>query len=213
MNEEKEDGIIEKITKWIKENYIKVLTVFLLISFLFTGLFLWSSYQEQKSQEASIIYDQFSLAMNKSDNDLSEALKIKTNFERNYSNQIYLDLMNMQLSKRYISIGNLTEAINFLKEANNSLESKGSDVFFIRDLSRIRLSLLLISQEEFEEAKEILNKNFSFYEPLKYEFLGDLEKELQNSSVAKEHFENALSMTESETHKDILNVKISALAE
>ena len=126
MNEEKEVGIIQKITEWIKENYIKVLTVFLLISFLFAGLFLWSSYQDQKSQEASIIYDQFGLVINKSGNDLSEALKIKTNFERNYSNQIYLDLMNMQLAKRYISIGNLTEAINFLKEANNSLESKGS---------------------------------------------------------------------------------------
>lgn len=213
MNEEKKDGIIQKITEWIKENYIKVLTVFLLISFLFAGLFLLSSYQEQKSQEASIIYNQFGIAINKSDNDLTEALKIKTNFERNYPDQIYLDLMNMQLAKIYISIGNLTEAINFLKEANNSLESKGSDVYFIRDLSRIRLSLLLISQEEFEEAKEILNKNFSFYEPLKYEFLGDLEKDLQSPSAAKEHFEKALSLTQSEAHKDILNVKISSLTE
>tara|TARA_B110000305_G_C19306068_1_gene571633 strand:- start:29 stop:670 length:642 start_codon:yes stop_codon:yes gene_type:complete len=213
MSEEKEYGIIQNIFEWIKENYLKVLIVFLLISSLFISSFLWSNYKKQRSQEAAIIYEQFNSSIDFTESDLSQSLKIKKDFESNFSNQIYLDLMNMHLAKKYISMGDTNEAINLLKEANNSLESKGADIHFIRDLSRIRLSMLLISQEEFEVAKEILNKKFTFYESIKYEFLGDLEKELLNFSVAKEHFKNALTLTKSETHKGILSIKISSLAE
>ncbi len=213
MSEEKEYGTIQNIFEWIKENYLKVLIVLLLISSLFVSSFLWSNYKDQRSQEAAIIYQQFNSSIDSTDSDLSQSLKIKKDFESNFSNQIYLDLMNMQLAKKYISIGDTNKAISLLKEANNSLESKGADVHFIRDLSRIRLSMLLISKEEFDDAKEILNKKFEFYESIKYEFLGDLEKELLNFSVAKEHFKNASSLTNSETHKGILNIKISSLAE
>ncbi|MDA9636127.1 tetratricopeptide repeat protein [SAR86 cluster bacterium] len=212
MNEEK-DGIIQKIFEWIKENYLKVLVVFLVISSLFIASLLRSNYKEQKSLEASIIYEQFHSYINDYEDDLSQAIELKKDFERNFSNQIYLDLMNMSLAKKYISMGNTNEAINSLTEANYSLESKDSDVYFIRDLSRIRLSMLLISQNKFQDAREILNKDFMFYKPLKYEFLGDLEKELLNVTLAKEHFKKALSLTQSKTHKGILNIKISSIIE
>ena len=86
----------------------------------------------------------------------------------------------MRIAKRYLVLENQVAAIELLKEANASLEEKSSNVYSLRDLSRIRLAMLLISTEEVEEAKNILLKTFSFYEPLKYEYLGDLEKKLLN---------------------------------
>jgi predicted negative regulator of RcsB-dependent stress response len=121
--------------------------------------------------------------------------------------------MNMRLAKRYLVLENQVAAIELLKEANASLEEKSSNVYSLRDLSRIRLAILLISTEEVEEAKNILLKTFSFYEPLKYEYLGDLEKKLLNNSEAKKNYIKALSLTNSEEHKNILNIKLSSLIE
>ena len=75
MSEEKEYGTIQNIFEWIKENYLKVLIVLLLISSLFVSSFLWSNYKDQRSQEAAIIYEQFNSSIDSTDSDLSQSLK------------------------------------------------------------------------------------------------------------------------------------------
>ncbi|MFL2754297.1 MAG: YfgM family protein [Gammaproteobacteria bacterium] len=213
MSEETNNGRLKDVIFWAKENYIKVIIVFILISSFFIGLYLWEKYKEQESQQASILYDEFYIAIDNPQNNISKVLKLKNDFKKRFSNQIYLDLMNMRLAKKYLVLENKVAAIKLLKEANASLEEKNSDVYFLRDLSRIRLAMLLISTEELEEAKSILLKTFSFYEPLKYEYLGDLEKKLLNNSEAKKNYIKALSLTNSEEHKNILNIKLSSLIE
>ena len=56
---------------------------------------------------------------------------------------------------------------------------------FFKDLSRLKYSLLLISQSELIDAIEVLSKDFSFFNELKYEFLGDAQLESLNISEAK----------------------------
>ena len=168
MSEEINNGRLRDVINWAKENYIKVIIVFLLISSFFIGFYLWEKYKQQESQQASILYDEFYIAIDNSQNNISKVLELKSDFKKRFSNQIYLDLINMRLAKKYLVLENKVAAIELLKEANTSLEEKNSDVYFLRDLSRIRLAMLLISTEELEEAKRILLRNFSFYESLKY---------------------------------------------
>ncbi len=213
MSEETNNERLKDIIFWAKQNYIKVIIVLILISSFVIGFYLWEKYKEQESQQASILYDEFYTAIDNSQNNISKVLELKNDFKKRFSNQIYLDLMNMRLAKRYLVLENQVAAIELLKEANASLEEKSSNVYSLRDLSRIRLAILLISTEEVEEAKNILLKTFSFYEPLKYEYLGDLEKKLLNNSEAKKNYIKALSLTNSEEHKNILNIKLSSLIE
>ena len=213
MSEETNNERLKDIIFWAKQNYIKVIIVLILISSFVIGFYLWEKYKEQESQQASILYDEFYTAIDNPQNNISKVLELKNDFKKRFSNQIYLDLMNMRLAKRYLVLENQVAAIELLKEANASLEEKSSNVYSLRDLSRIRLAILLISTEEVEEAKKILLKTFSFYEPLKYEYLGDLEKKLLNNSEAKKNYIKALSLTNSEEHKNILNIKLSSLIE
>tara|TARA_B100001094_G_scaffold333471_1_gene413175 strand:+ start:17718 stop:18359 length:642 start_codon:yes stop_codon:yes gene_type:complete len=213
MSEETNNERLKDIIFWAKQNYIKVIIVLILISSFVIGFYLWEKYKEQESQQASILYDEFYTAIDNPQNNISKVLELKNDFKKRFSNQIYLDLMNMRLAKRYLVLENQVAAIKLLKEANASLEEKSSNVYSLRDLSRIRLAILLISTEEVEEAKNILLKTFSFYEPLKYEYLGDLEKKLLNNSEAKKNYIKALSLTNSEEHKNILNIKLSSLIE
>ena len=213
MSEETNNERLKDIIFWAKQNYIKVIIVLILISSFVIGFYLWEKYKEQESQQASILYDEFYTAIDNPQNNISKVLELKNDFKKRFSNQIYLDLMNMRLAKRYLDLENQVAAIELLKEANASLEEKSSNVYSLRDLSRIRLAILLISTEEVEEAKNILLKTFSFYEPLKYEYLGDLEKKLLNNSEAKKNYIKALSLTNSEEHKNILNIKLSSLIE
>ncbi|MBV13126.1 MAG: hypothetical protein CMC52_03415 [Flavobacteriaceae bacterium] len=213
MSEETNNERLKDIIFWAKQNYIKVIIVLILISSFVIGFYLWEKYKEQESQQASILYDEFYTAIDNPQNNISKVLELKNDFKKRFSNQIYLDLMNMRLAKRYLVLENQVAAIELLKEANASLEEKSSNVYSLRDLSRIRLAILLISTEEVEEAKNILLKTFSFYEPLKYEYLGDLEKKLLNNSEAKKNYIKALSLTNSEEHKNILNIKLSSLIE
>lgn len=213
MSEETNNERLKDIIFWAKQNYIKVIIVLILISSFVIGFYLWEKYKEQESQQASILYDEFYTAIDNPQNNISKVLELKNDFKKRFSNQIYLDLMNMRLAKRYLVLENQVAAIELLKEANASLEEKSSNVYSLRDLSRIRLAMLLISTEEVEEAKNILLKTFSFYEPLKYEYLGDLEKKLLNNSEAKKNYIKALSLTNSEEHKNILNIKLSSLIE
>ena len=71
--------------------------------------------------------------------------------------------------------------------------------------------MLLISENEIDEALEILNKNFIFFEELKYEFLGDAELKSSNQEAARKNYEIALELTSSEIHKELIKIKLSSI--
>ena len=59
MNDSIQNSFIQTSLDWIKENYLKIIFVFLLLSSIF-GWILYQSYiQEKNSKEASILFDEF----------------------------------------------------------------------------------------------------------------------------------------------------------
>ncbi len=119
--------------------------------------------------------------------------------------------MDFEISQLNYNLNNFQESIDVLREINLELEQRDNDASFLKDLSRLRLSLLLISENEINEALEILNRDFIFFEELKYEFLGDAELKSSDQEAARKNYKTALELTSSEIHKELIKIKLSSI--
>lgn len=211
MNDSIQNSFIQTSLDWIKENYLKIIFVFLLLSSIF-GWILYQSYiQEKNSKEASILFDEFNSLLNNENIDFEKLNSIEEETKENYPDQIYSILMNLEISELNFNSNNFEGSLDKLREANLELEKKGDEVSFLRDLSRLKYSLLLISQSELKEAIKVLSKDFIFFNELKYEFLGDAQMESLNILEAKKNYQIALDISSSEIHKELIKIKLSTI--
>ena len=211
MNDFFQNTYLQTALDWIKTNYIKIILVVLILSITFGWIYYRNLVQEENSKKASILFDEFNFMLNKDDIDLEALTLLRENTKDKYPDQIYSILMDFEISQLNYNLNNFQESLNNLRALNLELEQRGNEVSFLKDLSRLRLSLLLISENEIDEAREILNKNFIFFEELKYEFLGDAELKSSNQEAARKNYETALELTSSEIHKELIRIKLSSI--
>ena len=211
MNDFFQNTYLQSTLDWIKTNYIKIILVVLILSIAFGWIYYRNLVQEENSKKASILFDEFNFLLNKDDIDLEALTLLSEKTKDKYPEQIYSILMDFEISQLNYNLNNFQESLNNLKAINLELEQRGNEVSFLKDLSRLRLSLLLISENEIDEAREILNKNFIFFEELKYEFLGDAELKSSNQEAARKNYETALELTSSEIHKELIRIKLSSI--
>ena len=211
MNDSIQNSFIQTSLDWIKENYLKIILVFLLLSSIFGWILFQSYIQEKNSKEASILFDEFNSLLNNENIDFEKLNLIEEKTKENYPDQIYSILMNLEISELNFNSNNFEGSLDKLREANLELEKKGDEVSFLRDLSRLKYSLLLISQSELNEAIEVLSKDFIFFNELKYEFLGDAQMESLNILEAKKNYQIALDISSSEIHKELIKIKLSTI--
>ena len=211
MNDFFQNTYLQTALDWIKTNYIKIILVVLILSIAFGWIYYRNLVQEENSKKASILFDEFNFMLNKDDIDLEALTLLRENTKDKYPDQIYSILMDFKISQLNYNLNDFQESLNNLRALNLELEQRGNEVSFLKDLSRLRLSLLLISENEIDEAREILNKNFIFFEELKYEFLGDAELKSSNQEAARKNYETALELTSSEIHKELIRIKLSSI--
>ena len=211
MNDFLQNTYLQSALDWIKTNYIKIILVVLILSIAFGWIYYRNLVQEENSKKASILFDEFNFMLNKDDIDLEALTILREKTKDKYPDQIYSILMDFEISQLNYNLNNIQESLNNLRAINLELEQRGNEASFLKDLSRLRLSLLLISENEIDEVREILNKNFIFFEELKYEFLGDAELKSSNQEAAKKNYETALELTSSEIHKELIKIKLSSI--
>ena len=211
MNDLTQNRYLQSSLSWIKENYIKIILVFLLLSLLFSWIFYRNFLQEENSKEASILFDEFNFILNNENIDLDKLSSLQEKTKKDFPDQIYSILMNLELSQLDHNSNNFQDSLIRLREVNTELEKRGNETSFLKDLSRLRLALLLLSENELIEAKEVLDKDFTFFQELKYEFLGDLEIKSLNNMAAKENYETALDLSSSEIHRELIKIKLSTV--
>ena len=211
MNEFFQNTYLQSALDWIKTNYIKIILVVLILSVAFGWIYYRNLVQEENSKKASILFNEFNFMLNKDDIDLEALTILREKTKDKYPDQIYSILMDFEISQLNYNLNNFQESLNNLRAINLELEQRGNEASFLKDLSRLRLSLLLISENEIDEAREILNKNFIFFEELKYEFLGDAELKSSNQEAARKNYETALELTSSEIHKELIKIKLSSI--
>ena len=211
MNDFFQNTYLQSALDWIKTNYIKIILVVLILSIVFGWIYYRNLVQEENSKKASILFDEFNFMLNKDDIDLEALTILREKTKDKYPDQIYSILMDFEISQLNYNLNNFQESLNNLRAINLELEQRGNEASFLKDLSRLRLSLLLISENEIDEVREILNKNFIFFEELKYEFLGDAELKSSNQEAARKNYETALELTSSEIHKELIKIKLSSI--
>ena len=211
MNDFFQNTYLQSALDWIKTNYIKIILVVLILSIASGWIYYRNLVQEENSKKASILFDEFNFMLNKDDIDLEALTILREKTKDEYPDQIYSILMDFEISQLNYNLNNIQESLNNLRAINLELEQRGNEASFLKDLSRLRLSLLLISENEIDEAREILNKNFIFFEELKYEFLGDAELKSSNQEAARKNYEIALELTSSEIHKELIKIKLSSI--
>jgi len=211
MNDFFQNTYLQSALDWIKTNYIKIILVVLILFIAFGWIYYKNLVQEENSKKASILFDEFNFILNKNNIDLEALTLLREKTKDKYPDQIYSILMDLEISQLNYNLNNFQESLNNLRAINLELEQRGNEASFLKDLSRLRLSLLLISENEIDEAREILNKNFIFFEELKYEFLGDAELKSLNQEAARKNYETALELTSSEIHKELIKIKLSSI--
>ena len=211
MNDFFQNTYLQSALDWIKTNYIKIILVVLILSIAFGWIYYRNLVQEENSKKASILFDEFNFMLNKDYIDFEALTILREKTKDKYPDQIYSILMDFEISQLNYNLNNFQESLNNLRAINLELEQRGNEASFLKDLSRLRLSLLLISENEIDEAREILNKNFIFFEELKYEFLGDAELKFSNQEAARKNYETALELTSSEIHKELIKIKLSSI--
>ena len=211
MNDFFQNTYLQSVLDWIKTNYVKVTLVVLILSITFGWIYYRNLVQEENSKKASMLFDEFNLMLKKDNIDLEALTLLQGKTKDKYPDQIYSILMDFEISQLNYNLNNFQESIDVLREINLELEQRDNDASFLKDLSRLRLSLLLISENEINEALEILNRDFIFFEELKYEFLGDAELKSSNQEEARENYETALELTFSEIHKELIRIKLSSI--
>ena len=129
-----------------------------------------------------------------------------------YDESTYSLMADFYLVKIYFENGEEEKALNTILELNSTLERENSSKFFLRDLSRIRLASIYINFDRFDEAREVLIRNFDYYDSLRLEKLGDLEKEDLNPKKAEDYYNQAIELSDNQTQINLLNFKLSSLA-
>ena len=80
--------------------------------------------QEKKSKEASILFDEFNSLLNSENIDYEKLNSIQEKTKKNFPDQIYSILMNLEISELSFNSNNFEDSLDKLREANFELEKR-----------------------------------------------------------------------------------------
>ena len=204
---------IEKLFEFLKKNFLSLFLGIVLIVSTLIFYTIYSTNQKNKTYASQELYESYLNEFSTFDPSELNNLESKLNeLKNNNSNSIYYYLANFYQVKIYFENDEELKALDLMQELNLTLEDENSKKYFLRDLSRIRLASIYLDFERTEEAREILERSFSFYEALRLEKLGDLEKTIFNSKLAQNYYEMAIQESDNQTQINMLNFKLSSLA-
>ena len=203
----------EMLSDFLKKNYLYFIFGLFLIILSSVSYFFYIANIKEKIYLSQAAYENYLNELTQFDG--SEFSELETKLEElknTYDQSIYYHLANFQQAKIYFENDQELEAMNLMEQLNSELEEDKSSRNFLRDISRIRLASIYIDFDRFEDAQELLSRNFDFFDSLKLEKLGDLEKIKLNNEEAENYYKLAIEMSQNQTQINLLNFKLSSLA-
>ena len=203
----------EMLLDFLKKNYLYFIFGSFLIILSSVSYFFYLANIKEKIYLSQAAYENYLNELTQFDG--SEFSELETKLEElknTYDQSIYYHLANFQQAKIYFENDQELEAMNLMEQLNSDLEEDKSSRNFLRDISRIRLASIYIDFDRFEDAQELLSRNFDFFDSLKLEKLGDLEKIKLNNEEAENYYKLAIEMSQNQTQINLLNFKLSSLA-
>ena len=204
---------LESILLFLKNNYFYFLLGFLLLAVIFGSYFVYKTNERNKIYASQEVYEEFLEEINSFEETDIEALEnLSYKLKDIYDESTYSLMADFYLVKIYFENGEEEKALNTILELNSTLEGENSSKSFLRDLSRIRLASIYVNFDRFDEARKVLIRNFDYYDSLRLEKLGDLEKEDLNPKKAEDYYNQAIELSDNQTQINLLNFKLSSLA-
>lgn len=203
----------EMLLAFFKKNYLYLIFGLILIMSGIASYFFYITSIKEKIYSSQGAYENFLSELALFDGLEFTELETKLEEVKNvYDQSIYYHLANFHQAKIYFENDQELKAMTLMEQLNADLEQDKSSRTFLRDISRIRLASIYINFDRFEDAKELLDRNFDFFDSLKLEKLGDLEKVKFNNEGAKNYYKLAIEASQNQTQINLLNFKLSSLA-
>lgn len=203
----------EMLLEFFKKNYLYLIFGLILVMSGIASYFFYITSIKEKIYSSQEAYENFLSELALFDGLEFTELEAKLEEVKNaYDQSIYYHLANFHQVKIYFENGQELKAMSLMEQLNADLEQDKSSRSFLRDISRIRLASIYIDFDRFEDAKELLDRNFDFFDSLKLEKLGDIEKVKFNNEGAKNYYKLAIETSQNQTQINLLNFKLSSLA-
>ena len=204
---------LEMLFDLFKKNYLYLIIGLLIIIFGSTSYFFYMANVKEKIYLSQGAYENYLNELTQFDGSEFKELEMQLEELKNtYDQSIYYHLANFQQAKIYFENGQESKAMSLMEQLNSDLEQDKSSRNFLRDISRIRLASIYIDLDRFEDAKQLLDRNFDFFNSLRLEKLGDLEKINLNNKEAENYYKLAIETSQNQTQINLLNFKLSSLA-
>ena len=206
-------NFLNKIYPWILKNYIKVIS-FLLVIGLAYGIYLYIFLMAlKKDQEAGDLFLNFYNSYTASDfND--QGYKTVINEISQIDNaSIYLVMLKSIYAAESVESNDLQKALTELSNAREILSSKGSEFNFLKEIIDLRMVNIFIDLGDLDRANNILKNIFTTYQTNKLILQGDISAIEKKFDEAKQKYIDALELSENETQKNLINLKISTLTD
>lgn len=204
---------LEMLFDLFKKNYLYLIIGLLIIIFVSASYFFYTANVKEKIYLSQEAYENYLNELTQFDGSEFKELEMKLEELKNtYDQSIYYHLANFQQAKIYFENGQESKAMSLMEQLNSDLEQDKSSRNFLRDISRIRLASIYIDLDRFEDAKQLLDRNFDFFNSLRLEKLGDLEKINLNNKEAENYYKLAIETSQNQTQINLLNFKLSSLA-
>lgn len=203
----------KSIYDWVIENYVKVILFITTFVFLYGIYFYYTLSAQKRDQETGDAFLKFYSSYSELNFDEEEYLLAFNKISKINEESIYLAMLKSLRAAEFISKNEKQEGLIELVKAKEILSNKGEEFNFLKEIVNLRIISILIDLEDLDRAKNLLKDDFIIYRANKLIFEGDilaLENKFQD---AKKSFKEALMISENETQKNIINLKISALTE
>ena len=203
----------KSIYDWVIENYVKVILFITTFVFLYGIYFYYTLSAQKRDQETGDSFLKFYSSYSELNFDEEEYLLAFNKISKINEESIYLAMLQSLRAAEFISKNEKQEGLIELVKAKEILSNKGEEFNFLKEIVNLRIISILIDLEDLDRAKNLLKDDFIIYRANKLIFEGDifaLENKFQD---AKKFFKEALMISENETQKNIINLKISALTE
>ena len=192
---------------------MKVILFITTFVFLYGIYFYYTLSAQKRDQETGDSFLKFYSSYSELNFDEEEYLSAFNKISKINEESIYLAMLKSLRAAEFISKNEKQEGLFELVKAKEILSNKGEEFNFLKEIVNLRIISILIDLEDLDRAKNLLKDDFIIYRANKLIFEGDilaLENKFQD---AKKSFKEALMISENETQKNIINLKISALTE
>lgn len=141
---------LEVIKNWWKRHSSTITVVLSVFLLAFSGYKYWFWHQEKINQQASNTYEHLMIAFSNQDNKSVRAFA--NQLIKEHGKTVYSDAARLTLAKLYVTNSKIKQA-----EEHLSYVSNHSNVTALKQIAKIRLARLLVSEKQFDKALNELN--------------------------------------------------------